>query len=122
MVRIDRLTLVTSVSPTAGMIRLINAANFIHNNMPNGTTWRGPALSTTDAWDVAAFIDSQPRPHKAQLDSDFPNRLQKPVDVPYGPYADGLDPEQHKFGPFQPIREAIKELAISASPAEMHHP
>ena len=111
-----------SFNDGAGMIRLINAANFIHNNMPNGTTWRSPALSTTDAWDVTAFIDSQPRPHKAQLDRDFPNRLQKPVDAPYGPYADGLDPEQHKFGPFQPIREAIKELAISASPAERHHP
>lgn len=107
-----------SFNDGAGMIRLINAANFIHNNMPNGTTWRAPALSTTDAWDVAAFIDSQPRPHKAQLDRDFPNRLRKPVDAPYGPYADSLDPEQHKFGPFQPIRETIKQLAIRASPAD----
>lgn len=113
-----------SFNDGAGMSRLISAANFIHNNMPNGATWQAPALSTADAWDVAAFIGSQPRPHKSQLDHDFPNRLQKPVDAPYGPYADGLDPAQHKFGPFQPIREAIKELAArgSQAPPQMHHP
>jgi thiosulfate dehydrogenase len=47
----------------------------------------------------------------------------KPVDTPYGPYADGLDLAQHKFGPFQPIREAIKPLVARASqtqPAGQH--
>jgi thiosulfate dehydrogenase len=107
-----------SYNDGAGMTRLISAANFIHNNMPNGTTWQAPALSTADAWDVAAFIDSQARPHKLQLDQDFPDRLQKPVDTPYGPYADGLDPAQHKFGPFQPVREAIKDLSAHVSPAQ----
>jgi thiosulfate dehydrogenase len=97
------------------MARLIDAANFIHSNMPEGATWQTPAVSVEDAWDVAAFIDSQPRPQKAQLDRDFPNRLQKPVDTPYGPYADGFDEAQHKFGPFQPIREAIKALTASQS-------
>jgi thiosulfate dehydrogenase len=113
-----------SFNDGAGMTRLINAANFVHNNMPNGVTWQAPALSTEDAWDVAAFVDSQPRPHKAQLDRDFPNRLQKPVDAPYGPYADGLDPTQHKLGPFQPIRDAIKELAVrpSQAPPKTDHP
>lgn len=99
-----------SFNDGAGMTRLIGAANFVHNNMPNGTTWQAPAVSTSDAWDVAAYINSQPRPHKAQLDRDFPVRLQKPVDTPYGPYADGLDPAQHRLGPFQPIRSAIKAL------------
>jgi thiosulfate dehydrogenase len=113
-----------SFNDGAGMTRLINAANFVHNNMPNGVTWQAPALSTDDAWDVAAFVDSQPRPHKAQLDRDFPNRLQKPVDAPYGPYVDGLDPTQHKLGPFQPIRDAIKELAVrpSQAPPKTDHP
>jgi thiosulfate dehydrogenase len=103
-----------SFNDGAGMTRLINAANFVHGNMPNGTTWQAPALSEADAWDVAAFISEQPRPRKAQLDRDFPNRLQKPVDTPYGPYADDLAPAQHKFGPFQPIRDAIKALAARA--------
>ena len=107
-----------SFNDGAGMARLITAANFIHNNMPNGTTWKEPAMSTTDAWDVAAFIDSQPRPHKSQLDRDYPNKLQKPVDTPYGPYADGLDAAQHRFGPFQPIRLAIKVMSGEASRAQ----
>ena len=103
-----------SFNDGAGMARLINAANFVHNNMPNGTTWREPALSTSDAWDVAAFVNSQPRPHKADLDRDFPNRLEKPVDAPYGPYADGFDPVQHRLGPFEPIREALRSAATRA--------
>ena len=96
-----------SFNDGAGMARLINAANFIHNNMPNGTTWAAPALSVTDAWDVAAFIEAQPRPHKVDLDRDFPNRIEKPVDTAYGPYADSFSFSQHKYGPFQPIREAV---------------
>ncbi|KUR76724.1 c-type cytochrome [Novosphingobium sp. Fuku2-ISO-50] len=99
-----------SFNDGAGMARLTNAANFIHNNMPNGTTWTDPALSVTDAWDVAAYIEAQPRPHKADLDRDFPNRREKPVDAAYGPYADGFPASQHKFGPYAPIRAAIDAL------------
>jgi thiosulfate dehydrogenase len=110
----------------AGMARLSDAANFIHNNMPHGTTWQEPVLSPQDAWDVAAYIEAQPRPHKAQLDRDYPNRLQKPVDAPYGPYADKFDPQQHKFGPFAAIRTAIEQLKAeqakpASSPASMAH-
>jgi thiosulfate dehydrogenase len=97
------------------MTRLINAANFIHANMPNGATWRQPALSVGDAWDVAAFVDSQPRPRKPGLERDFPNRVEKPVDTPYGPYADSFAAAQHRLGPFQPIRDAVKGL--KATPA-----
>jgi thiosulfate dehydrogenase len=100
-----------SFNDGAGMGRLIDAANFIHNNMPDGTTWQQPALSMEDAWDVAAFVESHPRPHKDGLERDYPNRLQKPVDAPYGPYADKFEPSQHTLGPFQSIRESIKKLA-----------
>jgi thiosulfate dehydrogenase len=93
----------------AGMDRLISAANFVHSNMPNGTTWWQPILSVEDAWDVAAFVQSQPRPAKANLDRDYPNRSEKPVDTPYGPYADDLPPQVHELGPFAPIRAAIKQ-------------
>jgi hypothetical protein len=31
-----------------------------------------------------------PRPEKANLEKDYPIRLQKPIDSPYGPYADGF--------------------------------
>lgn len=105
-----------SFNDGAGMNRLIGAANFIRNNMPAGTTWERPLLSVPDAWDVAAYVLSQPRPHMAGLERDFPDRLEKPVDAPYGPYADGFPEQQHRLGPFAPIRAAI--AALKPPPAE----
>ena len=55
-------------------------------------------------------IDDDARPRKAGLDKDFPNLLEKPVDTPYGPYADGFSEQQHKYGPFAPIRAALARL------------
>jgi thiosulfate dehydrogenase len=94
----------------AGMARLITAANFIHFNMPHGADYLNPQLTVEDAWDVAAYMESQSRPHKSGLDRDYPDLLQKPVDTPYGPYADSFSVEQHKYGPFAPIRAEIAEL------------
>jgi thiosulfate dehydrogenase len=99
-----------SFNDGAGMARLITAANFIHFNMPHGADYLHPQLTAEDAWDVAAYVVSQPRPRKAGLDQDFPDLLDKPVDVPYGPYADGFSAHQHKYGPFAPIRAAIARL------------
>jgi thiosulfate dehydrogenase len=99
----------------AGMTRLLSAAAFIKSNMPFGTTYATPVLSDEDAYDVAGFINSAERPQRANLDKDFPNRLQKPVDTAYGPYADDFSPEQHKLGPFDPIRAKLKELAAQAA-------
>ncbi len=62
-----------SFNDGAGMNMLIDTANFIHSNMPDGTTWANPTLSPEDAWDVAAYIDSQPRPAMA----NFRSRLSK---------------------------------------------
>ena len=99
-----------SFNDGAGMARLITAANFIHFNMPHGADYLNPQLTVEQAWDVAAYVISQPRPHKAGLDKDFPDLLEKPVDTPYGPYADGFSEQQHKYGPFAPIRAAIARL------------
>lgn len=96
-----------SFNDGAGMARLITAANFVHFNMPHGVDYLNPGLSVAQAWDVAAYIVSQPRPKKAGLDKDFPDLLKKPVDAAYGPYADGFSERQHKYGPFAPIRAAI---------------
>jgi thiosulfate dehydrogenase len=101
-----------SFNDGAGMARLITAANFIHFNMPHGTDYLHPQLKPEDAWDIAAYVVSQPRPQKAGLDKDFPDLLEKPVDTPYGPYADGFSAEQHKYGPFAPIRAAIAKLKV----------
>jgi len=99
-----------SFNDGAGMARLITAANFLHFNMPHGVDYLNPLLSPEQAWDIAAYVLSQPRPRKAGLDKDFPDLLEKPVDAPYGPYADGFSEQQHKYGPFAPIRAAIARL------------
>ncbi len=104
-----------SFNDGAGMARLIAAANFVHFNMPHGTDYLNPQLTVEQAWDVAAYMISQPRPTKAGLEKDFPNLLSKPVDAPYGPYADGFDQQQHTYGPFGPIRaEHAKRLGHDA--------
>lgn len=97
-----------SFNDGAGMHRLISSASFIHANMPFGTTFEKPALSVEDAWDVAAFINSQPRPRRANLQLDYPNRSKKPVDAPFPPYTDKFPVTQHRLGPFQPILAAQK--------------
>lgn len=99
-----------SFNDGAGMARLITAANFIHFNMPHGADYLNPQLTPEQSWDIAAYMISQPRPRKAGLDKDFPDLLEKPVDAPYGPYADGFSEQQHKYGPFTPIRAAVARL------------
>jgi len=68
-----------SYNIAAGMARVTVAAAFIKSNMPRGWGW---SLSDDDAYDVAAYVNSQPRP-------DFPNKVHdwpkggKPADSPY---------------------------------------
>lgn len=83
----------------AGLYRLSRFASFVRNNMPEGTTYLNPVLSVEEAWDVAAYINSLPRPVK-DFSMDWPDISRKPVDHPFGPYADSLTEHQHKYGPF----------------------
>jgi thiosulfate dehydrogenase len=92
------------------------------HNMPIGTAYNAPVLTDEDAYDVAGYIVSQKRPEKANLDRDFPIRLQKPLDTPYGPYADGFSLEQHKYGPFGPIRVTVQEMATASRIAKAGEP
>jgi thiosulfate dehydrogenase len=85
----------------AGMHRVLTAARFIKAKMPLGEA----DLTDEQAFDVAAYINSKPRPQMAGLDRDYPDRSTKPIDSPYGPYADGFPIEQHRFGPFSPIQQ-----------------
>jgi thiosulfate dehydrogenase len=101
----------------AGMSRLLTAAAYAMSNMPIGTTFDAPILSVEDAYDVGAYIVNQKRPEMANLDRDFPLRLEKPIDTPYGPYSDGFSLEQHKLGPFGLIRAKVKELAAESKTA-----
>ena len=106
----------------AGMSRILTAAAYAMHNMPIGIAFNAPVLTDEDAYDVAAYIISQKRPEKPNLDKDFPVRLQKPVDTPYGPYADGFSLEQHKFGPFGPIRARVQELAAASRTVKAGEP
>jgi thiosulfate dehydrogenase len=106
----------------AGMSRLLTAAAYAMHNMPIGAAYNAPVLTDGDAYDVAGYIVSQKRPEKANLDKDFPTPLQKPFDTPYGPYADGFSIEQHKFGPFGPIRCRVQELAATSRTAKAGEP
>ena len=58
----------------AGMARITLAAGFIKGNMPSGVTHTSAVLSDEQAFDVAAYVNSQPRPVKARLEADFPAR------------------------------------------------
>jgi len=98
-----------SYNDGAGMARLTLAAGFIKGNMPSGITHTTAVLSDEQAFDVAAYINSQPRPVKPNLDADFPARNNKPVDAAFPPYTPGFSAEQHKYGPWQPIMEARKK-------------
>jgi thiosulfate dehydrogenase len=92
----------------AGLFRLSRFAAYVKYNMPEGTTFRNPVLSDEEAWDVAAYINSLPRPVK-DLSRDWPDIATKPYDHPFGPYADPFTEEQHKYGPFAMIRESKKK-------------
>ncbi len=51
-----------SFNAAAGMSRLETAAAFIRANMPYNINYNEPVLTEQQAWDVAAFMISQPRP------------------------------------------------------------
>ena len=98
-----------SYNDGAGLYRITSFASFVKNNMPFGADYHAPKLSNEQAWDIAAFVNSQPRPHKEQS-MDWKNITKKPIDFPFGPYTDTFSEEQHKFGPYKPITEIQKTL------------
>lgn len=101
-----------SYNDGAGLYRISNFAKYVRYNMPWGVHYDAPQLTDEEAWDVAAFVNSQPRPHKPNP-ADWPNIAEKPFDHPYGPYADPFSEHQHKYGPFQAIKavsDSLKKL------------
>ena len=99
-----------SYNTSAGLYRLSKFAGFIKDNMPFGSNYENEHLSNEEAWDLAAFVNSQPRTIK-KFKQDWPNILLKPVDLPDGPFADSYPSIQHKYGPFAPIAKYKKEIA-----------
>lgn len=97
-----------SYNTAAGLYRISRFAGYVKNNMPFGEVqYHNPQLTDEEAWDVSAFVNSQPRPSKI-FQEDWPDISKKPVDHPFGPFADGFSETQHKYGPFKPIVEARK--------------
>lgn len=92
------------------MYRLIKAASYIKENMPQGA----PDLSLEDAYDVAAYMNSQARPIKANRNKDFPDRKVKPLDMDVGPYDDSFSTTQHRYGPYtNMIKNNFKAIFIA---------
>jgi thiosulfate dehydrogenase len=98
-----------SYNTGAGLYRLSRFAGYVKANMPLGANHENMQLTDEEAWDVAAFVNSMPRPKK-DLSKDWPNIAGKPVDHPFGPYADGFSEKQHKYGPFKPIIEKREQM------------
>lgn len=97
-----------SYNDGAGLYRISNFAGYVKANMPFGVTHESPQLTDEEAWDVAAYVNSRPRPHKDQS-TDWKDISKKPIDYPFGPYADKFTALQHKFGPFKPIADFYKK-------------
>ena len=93
-----------SYNTGAGMYRLERLAGFAKDNMPFGTSHTKSRLSDSEAWDVAAFINSRQR-SIFDIAQDYPDKNNKPIDYPAGPYTDSFSEIQHKYGPFKPIKQ-----------------
>jgi len=94
-----------SYNTGAGLFRLSRLAGYVKDNMPYGSDHNAPQLTDAEAWDVAAYINSRPRPQKT-FPADWPDISRKPFDHPFGPYSDSFPEAQHKYGPFGPIKKA----------------
>ena len=103
-----------SYNDGAGLYRISNFAKYVKYNMPLGASHNNPQLSDEEAWDVAAFVNSQTRPKK-DIKKDWPKIEEKPFDHPFGPYADGFNEKQHNYGPYKPIKEKLEAIKKAAS-------
>jgi thiosulfate dehydrogenase len=108
-----------SYNDGAGLFRLTRFAGYIKYNMPFGATHDAPQLTDEEAWDIAAFVNAQSRP-KGNISKDWPKLSGKPIDNPFGPYADSFSQQQHRLGPYGPIAEARKKQKKETRPTQ--HP
>ena len=103
-----------SYNDGAGLYRVSTFAKYVKYNMPQGVTHLSPQLTDEEAWDVAAYVNSQPRPHK-DVPKDWPDIAKKPADHPFGPFVDLFSEQQHKYGPYKPIISYMDSIAKSVS-------
>jgi thiosulfate dehydrogenase len=101
-----------SYNDGAGLYRLSRFAGYIKANMPLGAAFDQPQLTNEECWNLAAYVNSFNRP-VFDKSKDWPDISKKPVDHPFGPFTDGFDETQHKFGPFRPILEERERVNAS---------
>jgi thiosulfate dehydrogenase len=94
-----------SYTTAAGLYRITRFAGYVKLNMPFDAPHNARSITDDEAWDVAAFVNSRPRPGR-KYPNDWLNIAGKPIDHPFGPYADNFSEAQHKYGPFEPIKLA----------------
>jgi thiosulfate dehydrogenase len=97
-----------SYNDAAGLYRISNFAKYVKYNMPQGTNHDSPSLTDEEAWDVSAFVNSQERPH-LKVSADWPDISKKPIDHPFGPFADSYSEQEHKYGPFKKMADERKK-------------
>ena len=103
------------------MDRLIAGANFIHANMPEWHRVAEPSTVGPRRLGRGRLVPGPGARTEGQTSTATGRwALEKPVDSGYGPYADELPQEQHRLGPFTPIRVRIRELL--APPASARPP
>lgn len=96
-----------SFTTGAGLFRISRFAGFVKYNMPFTLLPGEQKLTDEEAWDVAAYVISKPRPSKI-FKGDWPDISTKPFDHPFGPYADEFTEQQHKYGPFGMMKKKGK--------------
>ncbi len=102
-----------SFSVGASMARAERAASFIQHNMPFD---RPGTLTDQQAFDIAAFVTSMPRPDSPGKETDWPGG-NPPADVPY-------DTKGHKAFRPPPVLPRLTNAAaaVVAAPASVLHP
>jgi thiosulfate dehydrogenase len=97
-----------SFNGVATLYRLSKFAGFVKNNMPYPMDYRSAVLTDEQAWDVAAYVNTQERSFKDHSKDYLTDIAKKPYDFPFPPYADNFSEEQHKFGPYKSMPSAQK--------------
>ncbi len=97
-----------SFNAVATLYRISKMAGYIKDNMPYPINHNNPVLTDEQAWDVAAYVNSNERPVKDHSKDYLSDISKKPFDFPFPPYADKFTQAQHKFGPFTDMPSAHK--------------
>ena len=100
-----------SFSVGASMARQGKAASFIWHNMPYGA---GKSLTQQEAFDVAAYITSQPRLDSPGKEADWPAGG-TPADAPYATHGHSA----HQPPPLLPRANAREAIVPSPEPLKL---